>query len=337
MLTMSATPTHSYPFTEPHPTHSTPLAPSIAAPASSHPFYASHPPATYTGVTKRRKRKPFLTRLTNRVLLTCSLFLDLLPAVCDLTLRALGPLLVGLQWCIFLSMHYLYYYHVVPTLRYDPYSLPYSLVTVVGYALYFTIMYHHCCAVFTQPGRLPADAVVPANIEAVLEAERYTYRKGVTFTAHCRTCLRKKPPRTHHCHVCRQCVLRFDHHCPWIANCVGYYNYRHFYLYMLYLWLGCAYIIALVVPCLLHVRPDSKGVQRVRVDMNDSTLFFALVVATGGWCGLTGMLTIHSWLVATGQTTIEMYVNGKRAEERKQRVSSGSGSGDKKALSEAGW
>ena len=117
---------------------------------------------------------------------------------------------------------------------------------------------------------------------------------------------------------------------PWIANCVGYWNYRHFFLYMLYLWLGCLYIVALVVPCLLHVKGDGKGLRGVRVDMSDSVLFFALVVATGGWCGLTGMLAVHGWLVATGQTTIEMYVNGKRAEERKKRAGT-------TAAAVAGW
>ena len=110
---------------------------------------------------------------------------------------------------------------------------------------------------------------------------------------------------------------------PWIANCVGYYNYRHFFLYMLYLWLGCLYIIALVIPCLLRIKPDASGLRAVRVDVSDSVLFFALVVATGGWCGLTGMLCVHWWLVATGQTTIEMYVNGKRAEERTKRAGDG--------------
>ena len=122
-------------------------------------------------------------------------------------------------------------------------------------------------------------------------------------------------------------------HSPWIANCVGYRNYRHFFLYMLYLWLGCLYIIALVIPCLLRVKPDGRGMRGVRVDLSDSVPFFALVVATGGWCGLSGMLAIHAWLVATGQTTLEMYVNGRRAEDRRKRISSSGG----KAATGGGW
>ena len=195
---MASTAVHSYPFSDPHPTHAASLTPLLATPASAHPFYASHLPTASSQPIRRRKRKPFLTRLTNRLLLTFSLFLDYLPALCDLTLRLLGPALVLLQWCIFLCMHYLYYWHVVPTLHVDYTRLPWSAVTLLGYTLYFTIMYHHCRAVFTQPGALPAEHTVPADIDAVLEAEKWTYRKGLTFTRHCRTCRREKPPRTHH-------------------------------------------------------------------------------------------------------------------------------------------
>merc|ERR1711939_575305 len=50
----------------------------------------------------------------------------------------------------------------------------------------------------------------------------------------CRKCVKVKPDRCHHCRVCQRCVLKMDHHCPWINNCVGYYNYKYFYLFITY-------------------------------------------------------------------------------------------------------
>ena len=60
----------------------------------------------------------------------------------------------------------------------------------------------------------------------------------------CVRCARLKPDRSHHCRLCNTCVLKMDHHCPWIANCVGYANYKYFFLMVTYgmlsLWLFAA-------------------------------------------------------------------------------------------------
>ena len=51
---------------------------------------------------------------------------------------------------------------------------------------------------------------------------------------YCTQCRNWKPQRTHHCSICKICVPKMDHHCPWIGNCVGYHNFKAFFLFCLY-------------------------------------------------------------------------------------------------------
>lgn len=60
-----------------------------------------------------------------------------------------------------------------------------------------------------------------------------------TMCSHCQI---PRPFRAHHCSVCGKCVSRMDHHCPWLNNCVGLNTHRHFFLFLVYLWIGIIYL-----------------------------------------------------------------------------------------------
>lgn len=54
-----------------------------------------------------------------------------------------------------------------------------------------------------------------------------------------------KPPRSHYDHVSKALVLNMDHFCPWMANCVGYFNYRYFLNFLIYVWVAMVYAICI--------------------------------------------------------------------------------------------
>jgi len=50
-----------------------------------------------------------------------------------------------------------------------------------------------------------------------------------------------KPPRAHYDHVTKSLVLNMDHYCPWMFNVVGYFNYRYFCNFLMYVSIGMIY------------------------------------------------------------------------------------------------
>ncbi|XP_026761016.1 palmitoyltransferase ZDHHC16 [Galleria mellonella] len=104
---------------------------------------------------------------------------------------------------------------------------PYTAVFLVvfGNWLLLNIVFHYVMGVITPPGYPPHGAMISEAASI------------------CKKCISPKPPRTHHCSVCDRCILAMDHHCPWLNNCVGYYNARHFFLYMVYMVAGVTFVI----------------------------------------------------------------------------------------------
>jgi len=130
----------------------------------------------------------------------------------------------------------------------------------------------------------------------------------------CERCKTLKPPRTHHCSVCNECVLNMDHHCPWMNNCIGYYNYRYFWLFLCYLWVGCAYLIANTTHKFAATyRAHGQDALIIKAVLSERTaIVFCFVIAFSVAIALSFLWGWHVYLLFSGQSTIEFYLNRER-------------------------
>merc|ERR1719409_1777886 len=143
---------------------------------------------------------------------------------------------------------------------------------------------------YTGEGRVDANQLAAINLQ---ELKKSGERR------HCKWCGKYKPDRCHHYRVCRTCILKMDHHCPWIYNCVGYFNYKYFFLLLLYSVID------------LHFIAWSMSESVIRswdIDTPFATMFFVLFGETlSVFLGilLTTFFGFHIWLMLQAMTTIE--------------------------------
>lgn len=169
-----------------------------------------------------------------------------------------------------------------------------------------TIMLAICYlrSILMHPGEIPSDAFWAYSGEGALDPAQ---PQGVKLQElkksgdrrHCKWCQKYKPDRCHHCRVCRTCILKMDHHCPWIYNCVGYFNYKYFFLLLFY--------------CVLDLHFITWGMAETvisswDIDASFATMFFLLFAETLGiFLGIliTAFFCFHCWLMSKAMTTIE--------------------------------
>jgi len=124
--------------------------------------------------------------------------------------------------------------------------------------------------------------------------------KRTGLRRHCKWCGKYKPDRCHHCRVCKACILKMDHHCPWIYNCVGFANYKFFFLLLLYSMSDCHLIVWTM----------AESVQRCVSDV-DTPLFVLFFTFFGETLALflavllTMFFCFHIGLMFKAMTTIE--------------------------------
>ena len=128
-----------------------------------------------------------------------------------------------------------------------------------------------------------------------------------------------KAPRAHYDHVTKQQVLNMDHYCPWMFNPVGYLNYRYFWLFLMWTWLGCLYCILMtVIPfSAINRRRPIWGITVPH--QSRSSVSFIFIITTSVGCAVTLLFFWHVYLLFTAQTTIEFYGNRTRARKMRMR------------------
>lgn len=197
--------------------------------------------------------------------------------------------------CLLISdVIFVYARYVLPILA-APGSLKHYLLLLGLGFVSFGVVFNYFCAVGVNPGEVPYNAE-PSDAEE----DNWGY---------CRRCDKAKPPRAHHCVLCGKCVLKMDHHCPWINTCVGYHNFRYFFLFLFYLVIGTTYCGAGFV-CIYYdscvPNPDDERVYLLR---NSVTLQFSLVLVCALFLAMVGFVSWSGYMVLTNQTSIEFQIN----------------------------
>ena len=131
------------------------------------------------------------------------------------------------------------------------YTIAFNAIFVMG-------MISFVSAVFTDPGRIPDSWVVGAEdseqghfinpslqtLEVKHDGTRRVCRKSKPNVY--------KPDRAHFCKMLGRCVLKMDHFCPWLNNCIGFYNHKYFYLFIMYMAALTVFMLVAMTPIFVH-------------------------------------------------------------------------------------
>ncbi|KAI8919930.1 DHHC palmitoyltransferase-domain-containing protein [Powellomyces hirtus] len=123
----------------------------------------------------------------------------------------------------------------------------------------------------------------------------------------CSKCNNWKPDRTHHCSVCAVCVLKLDHHCPWVNNCVGFANYKYFYLFLVYCFLYCIFVFMTLAASISNYEDFFMGIGV----MGFQATFIFVISGVFALCLLV-FIFVHTQLVLSNKSTIESMEGARR-------------------------
>ncbi|KAH7664649.1 palmitoyltransferase protein [Dioscorea alata] len=220
------------------------------------------------------------------------------------------------------------YYAVVivvwsPRLLHGGLSSALALVVLVPFHLLLVLLiWSYFMVVFRDPGMVPVnwrptfdvESLEITSSDSVAHESRLSSESSSGFErrpniGYCNVCQNNKPPRCHHCSVCQRCVLKMDHHCVWVVNCVGARNYKFFLLFLLYTFLETILDTLALLPHFITFFGDAKN--HSSSAQNLAVTFIAFVLNLAFSLSLLCFVVMHSSLVLSNTTTIEVYEKKK--------------------------
>eukprot|EP00736_Rhodelphis_marinus_P008506 Rmarinus@m.4134 len=222
-----------------------------------------------------------------------------LDALIDGIMKAAGPVFVCTAFILTHGVIGVYFWYIYPRI-YRVGGLYAFLNLVIALTVIGNIFFNYIMCLTTPPGR---PEIGSADIEAAVDDwgqdDGVAYKDGGRHKSFCKKCQKRRPPRSHHCQVCGTCVLKMDHHCPWVNNCVGWGNYKYFYLFLVWLCAGSAYATLMLGDFLFGWIGGERFHHRY--------VMMAFIVAVSVTLSLFLMSLWHGFLILRGLTTIEFY------------------------------
>ncbi|CAM6086955.1 unnamed protein product [Calypogeia fissa] len=230
----------------------------------------------------------------------------------DCAVQTAGPMYIVLAFGLISAVIYLFFTVILPSVH-NIFSWQGVLHILISSWLIFNVFFNYLWCIYTDPGAAPTGSDPGADLSK--------YESATSQYRWCKRCRRPKPPMTHHCHICKRCILKMDHHCPWMHNCIGFYNYRYFFLFLVYMWAGCVYTTLMASIPLFRSSVFIWGMYKDSEEFSYlepgsfNAILFAFVLALAVLVSMSFLLGWHIYLVLTAQTTIDFYANRQRRRE----------------------